>query len=199
MFKSTLLSFCLLSLLVAAQNTVQLTSTLTHTATVAASTAKSTQGAGFNGGEDNPQNPDDAGAAGSSKGAFSLSKGGLAAIITVAVLVAVAGTVSAILFYLAKKRQWDVRQSIRRASRRLTGRAAPPASKRQNRRTGVRLASPPPGKNQKSQRPVRDLEKGLPDSSRGAKTTTTITSTFDVDTPATKGKGWKPAVLGGRK
>jgi hypothetical protein len=47
---------------------------------------------GYNGGEDNPQNPDDAGAEGASKGAFTLSKGGLAAIIVVAVLVALLGS-----------------------------------------------------------------------------------------------------------
>lgn len=46
---------------------------------------------GYNGGEDNPQNPDDAGAAGASKGAFTLSKGALAAIIVVAVVVALGG------------------------------------------------------------------------------------------------------------
>jgi hypothetical protein len=49
---------------------------------------------GYNGGEDNPLNPDDAGAEGTSKGAFTLSKGGLAAIIVVAVLVALAGSKS---------------------------------------------------------------------------------------------------------
>jgi hypothetical protein len=43
--------------------------------------------AGYNGGNDNPQDPSDAGAAGSQKGAFSLSGGAIAAIIVVAVLV----------------------------------------------------------------------------------------------------------------
>jgi len=42
---------------------------------------------GYNGGSDNPQDPSDAGAAGASKGAFSLSGGALAAIIVVAVVV----------------------------------------------------------------------------------------------------------------
>ncbi|KAF2745364.1 hypothetical protein M011DRAFT_372019, partial [Sporormia fimetaria CBS 119925] len=125
---------------------------------------------GYNGGEDTPMDPDDAGAEGATKGAFSISKGGLAAIIAVAVVVAVAGIVSAVLFWLAKKRQWDVRQSIRRASRRITGRAVEP-SKRQNRRTGVRLDSPPPRKNL---RPERDVEKALP--SQHGKVTTTISS-----------------------
>lgn len=48
----------------------------------------------YNGGDDNPVDPSTAGAEGSSKGAFSLSKGAIAAIITVAVLVAVGGSKS---------------------------------------------------------------------------------------------------------
>lgn len=47
---------------------------------------------GSNGGDDNPPDPSDAGAAGASKGAFSLSTGALAAIIVVAVLVVVGGS-----------------------------------------------------------------------------------------------------------
>jgi hypothetical protein len=48
--------------------------------------------AGYNGGFDNPQNSDDAGAEGTSKGAFNLSKGGLVAIIVVAVIVVIGGS-----------------------------------------------------------------------------------------------------------
>ncbi|KAF2009583.1 hypothetical protein BU24DRAFT_380079 [Aaosphaeria arxii CBS 175.79] len=147
---------------------------------------------GYNGGVDNPQDPSEAGAEGASKGAFNISKGGLIAIIVVAVLVAVAGGASAVLFWLAKKRQWDVRQSLRRASRRLTGRGDVP--KRPNRRTGVRLDSPPPSK---ANRSPRDIEKGLPASSQQGRTTTTITSQFDVETPTSK--GWKAQVIGGKK
>jgi hypothetical protein len=47
---------------------------------------------GYNGGTDNPQNPTDAGAEGAQKGAFSLSNGALAAIIVVAVVVAIGGS-----------------------------------------------------------------------------------------------------------
>ncbi|KAJ4378001.1 hypothetical protein N0V83_000831 [Neocucurbitaria cava] len=134
--------------------------------------------AGYNGGTDNPQDPDDAGAAGTQKGAFSLSSGALAAIIVVAVIVVIGGIGSATLWWLAKKRQWDVRQSLRRASRRLTGRSTNDVSKqnRNNRRTGIRLNSPPPGRNANKPRQDRDLEKGLPLSNKEAKTTTTITS-----------------------
>lgn len=135
--------------------------------------------AGYNGGTDNPQDPSDAGAEGTQKGAFSLSKGAIAAIIVVAVIVVIGGVGSATLWWLAKKRQWDVRQSLRRASRRLTGRSTADVNKqnRNNRRTGIRLNSPPPGKNAGGRpRQDRDLEKGLPLSNKEAKTTTTITS-----------------------
>ncbi|KAF1359244.1 hypothetical protein EJ07DRAFT_156154 [Lizonia empirigonia] len=133
--------------------------------------------AGYNGGSDNPQNSDDAGAAGSSKGAFELSSGGLVAIIVVAVIVVIGGIGSATLWWLAKKRQWDVRQSIRRASRRITGRSTVDVSKqnRQNRRTSIRLASPPPGRNARAKQ-ERDLEKGLPMSTKEGRTVTTISS-----------------------
>ncbi|KAF2124014.1 hypothetical protein P153DRAFT_371318 [Dothidotthia symphoricarpi CBS 119687] len=132
--------------------------------------------AGYNGGTDNPVDPDDAGAAGGTKGAFGLSSGGLVAIIVVAVVVVIGGIGSASLWWLAKKRQWDVRQSIRRASRRITGRSTVNNTKnRENRRTGIRLNSPPPGKNSKPTQ-TRDLEKGVPMSSKVPKMTTTITS-----------------------
>ena len=79
--------YALLPLLALAQETA----TQVATATQSAPTAVRTPNTGYNGGEDNPMNPDDAGAAGASKGDFTLSKGGLAAIIIVAVLVAVGG------------------------------------------------------------------------------------------------------------
>jgi hypothetical protein len=130
---------------------------------------------GYNGGYDNPQDPSDAGAEGASKGAFSLSSGALTAIIVVCVVVVLGGIGSATLWWLAKKKQWDVRASIRRASRRFTGRGAADSSKQnnQNRRTGIRLNSPPPGKNANK---MRDLEKGLPMSNKEPRTTTTISS-----------------------
>ncbi|CBX96296.1 hypothetical protein LEMA_P112150.1 [Plenodomus lingam JN3] len=133
---------------------------------------------GYNGGTDNPQDPSDAGAAGSAKAAFSLSGGAMAAIVVVAVVVVVGGIASAVLWWLAKKRQWDVRQSIRRASRRLTGRTPPdnPKQTRENRRTGIRLNSPPPGKKSNKPRMDQDVEKGLPLSSKEPRLTTTISS-----------------------
>ncbi|KAK6397859.1 hypothetical protein LTR65_005107 [Meristemomyces frigidus] len=44
------------------------------------------------------------------------------AIIVVVVVVALFGIASTILFVVAKRRQWNIRASIARASRRLTGR-----------------------------------------------------------------------------
>jgi len=162
-------------------------SSLFFAAQVLAQAQEKPPNTGYNGGEDNPQDPDDAGSEGASKGAFSISKGGLAAIIVVAVLVVIGGVASAVLFWLAKKKQWDVRQSIRRASRRITGRGGPEPSKRQNRRTGVRLNDPPPPRNGRMNQ-MHDLEKGFaPKSSLQPKTTTTITGNFKMDSRETNG------------
>ncbi|KAF2825352.1 hypothetical protein CC86DRAFT_325389 [Ophiobolus disseminans] len=140
------------------------------------STPTDTPRAGYNGGDDNPPDPSDAGASGSQKDAFNLSKGALAAIIVVAVIVVIGGIGSATLWWLAKKRQWDIRQSIRRASRRITGRGNTDNNKQSRRRTGIRLNSPPPGKGS-NLRHEHDVEKGLPLSSKAPKITTTISST----------------------
>lgn len=66
-------------------------SSLFFAAQVLAQAQEKPPNTGYNGGEDNPQDPDDAGSEGASKGAFSISKGGLAAIIVVAVLVVIGG------------------------------------------------------------------------------------------------------------
>ncbi|KAH8816195.1 hypothetical protein F5884DRAFT_663743 [Xylogone sp. PMI_703] len=61
----------------------------------------------------------DAGASGSDSGGINLSKGGLIAIIIVIVFVVILGIVSSVLYYLAKKRSWEIRESIRRSARRV--------------------------------------------------------------------------------
>ncbi|KAI9829276.1 MAG: hypothetical protein M1826_005740 [Phylliscum demangeonii] len=66
-----------------------------------------------------------AGAAGASSSALDISKGGTIAIILVAVLVGGGGIASAILFYIAKKRQWEVRENLRRSARRVTDALTP--------------------------------------------------------------------------
>lgn len=59
------------------------------------------------------------GASGNSKGSVNLSNQAQVAIIVVVVIVAVFGITSGILFYLAKKRQWAVRATIRRSTRKI--------------------------------------------------------------------------------
>jgi hypothetical protein len=65
-------------------------------------------------------NPDAAGASGSSQSAITLNTGDQIAIGVVVGLVVIIGLTSAVLFYLAKKRQWEVRASLRRSARRVT-------------------------------------------------------------------------------
>ncbi|THY90757.1 hypothetical protein D6C93_06478 [Aureobasidium pullulans] len=63
-----------------------------------------------------------AGASGGDSGSFKLSKGGFAAIISVVSIGVGLGIIFLVLFVVARRRQWNVRKSIARASRRLTGR-----------------------------------------------------------------------------
>lgn len=67
-----------------------------------------------------PEDPDKAGASGDSDTAITLTTRDQIAIAVVVGLVAIFGITSAILFYLAKKRQWEVRASIRKSARRVT-------------------------------------------------------------------------------
>ncbi|GAB7362610.1 hypothetical protein MBLNU230_g2922t1 [Neophaeotheca triangularis] len=122
----------------------------------------------------------DAGASGGDSSSYDLSTGGMIAIIIVVVAVAVFGIASTVLFFLAKRRQWNVRASVARFSRRITGRT-PTTSKFPNdarsRRTGIMLESPrrpqtrrgetggvkavyPPGHKQPVAVNVNDVEKG---------------------------------------
>ncbi|KAG9663219.1 hypothetical protein KCU64_g1462, partial [Aureobasidium melanogenum] len=63
-----------------------------------------------------------AGASGGDSGSFQLSKGAFAAIISVVSIGVGLGIIFLVLFVIARRRQWKVRQSIVRASRRITGR-----------------------------------------------------------------------------
>ncbi|KAG9558014.1 hypothetical protein KCU79_g9182, partial [Aureobasidium melanogenum] len=63
-----------------------------------------------------------AGASGGDSGSFQLSKGAFAAIISVVSIGVGLGIIFLVLFVIARRRQWKVRQSIIRASRRITGR-----------------------------------------------------------------------------
>ncbi|CAK7219245.1 hypothetical protein SBRCBS47491_003780 [Sporothrix bragantina] len=105
------------------------------------------------------------GASGTSSGGINISHGAMIAIILVVVLVAVIGISSAVLFYLAKKREWKVRESIRRSARKVVTALTPrrsefPKSVKERRPDGsrgrVRLDDVPP-----TPRLPKDLEKGL--------------------------------------
>ncbi|KAG9757058.1 hypothetical protein KCU73_g4604, partial [Aureobasidium melanogenum] len=62
------------------------------------------------------------GASGGDSGSFQLSKGAFAAIISVVSIGVGLGIIFLVLFVIARRRQWKVRQSIIRVSRRITGR-----------------------------------------------------------------------------
>ena len=94
-----------------------------------------------------PEDPNIAGASGETQTAITLNTGDQIAIGVVVGLVAFVGISSAILFYLAKKRQWEVRATLRRSARRVTTafKAATPIKPNFSRRDrGVVRIDPPP-------------------------------------------------------
>ncbi|WPH02482.1 Hypothetical protein R9X50_00534600 [Acrodontium crateriforme] len=158
-----LLTLALQAQIVAAQ-TVAAAPTASQSSSDASSTSSDASGAAVD---------SNAGASGADTSSFSLSKGGLIAIIVVIVVVAIFGIGSTVLFVVAKRRQWSIRASIRRASRRLTGRLGDSRSKgnadRRSHRVGmVPLkgapsgvhAVRPPGQKRGLVINVDDLEKG---------------------------------------
>ncbi|CAJ2505403.1 Uu.00g127970.m01.CDS01 [Anthostomella pinea] len=109
---------------------------------------------------------DAAGAAGSSPGAVQISHGATVAIIVVVAVVGVLGISMAVLFYLAKKREWKVRESIRRSARKVVTALTPRRSefpKSVKKSTGrssrgrVRLDDVPPTPRLRPE----DIEKGI--------------------------------------
>ncbi|CAK7267626.1 hypothetical protein SEPCBS57363_002682 [Sporothrix epigloea] len=105
------------------------------------------------------------GASGALSGGINISHGTMIVIIVVVVLVATIGISSAVLFYLAKKREWKVRESIRRSARKVVTALTPRRSEfsasvkdgRPGRFRGrVRLNDIPP-----TPRLPKDLEKGF--------------------------------------
>ncbi|KAI1416390.1 hypothetical protein F5Y13DRAFT_116632 [Hypoxylon sp. FL1857] len=104
---------------------------------------------------------DSAGASGSSPGAVQISHGAIVAIIVVVAVVCVLGIAMAVLFYLAKKREWKVRESIRRSARKVVTALTPrrsefPKSVKDS-RGRVRLDDVPPTPKLRPE----DVEKGL--------------------------------------
>ncbi|KAH0829457.1 hypothetical protein FOPE_10686 [Fonsecaea pedrosoi] len=63
---------------------------------------------------------EDAGAAGPDTGSVNLSRGATIAIAVVVSIVVVLGVTMTVLFFLAKKRQWKIKESIRRSARKVT-------------------------------------------------------------------------------
>ncbi|PHH75108.1 hypothetical protein CDD80_2628 [Ophiocordyceps camponoti-rufipedis] len=61
----------------------------------------------------------DAGASGSSSGAMSLPTGGLIAIVVIVVAVCLIGATTTTLYFLAKKREWKLRERVRKSARRV--------------------------------------------------------------------------------
>lgn len=109
---------------------------------------------------------DAAGAAGSSPGAAQLSHGALIAIIVVVAFAVVLGISTAVLFYLAKKKEWKVRESIRRSAKKVVTALTPrrsefPRSVKESSgkssRGRVRLDDVPPTPRLRPE----DVEKGL--------------------------------------
>ncbi|KAJ8062844.1 hypothetical protein OCU04_008099 [Sclerotinia nivalis] len=110
----------------------------------------------------------DAGASGTSSGGVQLSTGALIAIIIAVIGVCLFGIISATLFYLAKKRSWEVRKKLRASARKvavaLTPRRATfgkDAHKRPSNRGLERIDEvPPTPKISKTFVSVNDAEKG---------------------------------------
>jgi phosphate/sulfate permease len=60
-----------------------------------------------------------AGASGTSSGGVVLSHGAMIAIIVVVVVVALFGVATSVLFFVAKKREWTMRETLRRSARKV--------------------------------------------------------------------------------
>ncbi|EXJ90871.1 hypothetical protein A1O1_03976 [Capronia coronata CBS 617.96] len=71
------------------------------------------------GSDPDSQSSTDAGAAGPDTGAVNLSRGATIAIAVVVSVVVVLGTTLTVLYFLAKKRQWKVKEGLRRSARRV--------------------------------------------------------------------------------
>ncbi|PFH60589.1 hypothetical protein XA68_10690 [Ophiocordyceps unilateralis] len=61
----------------------------------------------------------DAGASGNNSGAMSLPTGGLVAIVVIVVAVCLIGATTTTLYFLTKKREWKLRERVRKSARRV--------------------------------------------------------------------------------
>jgi len=123
----------------------------------------------------------DAGAAGSDSGSITVSRGGMIAIIVCVVFVVVFGITSSVLWYLAKKRSWEVRKTIRKSAKRVATALTPRRStfpkdvqqQRRSTRGASKLDDVPPTPKIRS----FDVEKGNPK-----------VSSFEMSEPPKKSK-----------
>ncbi|KAL2018264.1 hypothetical protein VTK56DRAFT_1018 [Thermocarpiscus australiensis] len=107
------------------------------------------------------------GASGTSASGIVLSQGALIAIVVVVVVVALFGITASVLFYVAKKREWTIKETLRRSARKVVTALTPrrtefPKSVKEStgRRGGrARLDDVPPTPRIKPEH--LDLEKGL--------------------------------------
>lgn len=131
-----------------------------------------------------PESGSDAGASGHSTGSVNISRGAMVAIIVIVTVVAVVGSkplkrslaivpmltcpqvASSILFFVAKKREWKVRETVRRSARKVVTALTPRRSEfpkavkesgGRGRAGRVRLDDVPPTPRIKPE----DLEKGF--------------------------------------
>ncbi|KAM7184141.1 hypothetical protein V8F33_013156 [Rhypophila sp. PSN 637] len=157
------------------------TATTTHAFPLATAGAD-TFGTGADVGPGNPgsgpvEDGSSAGASGSSSNGIVISRGGLIAIIIVVVLVALVGILSAVLFYVAKKREWTVKETIRKSARKVVTALTPrrsefpksvkdyPSSGSKSRGNKISLDDVPPTPRITPEHYKMDLEKGSPDRS----------------------------------
>ncbi|EGS19912.1 uncharacterized protein CTHT_0044050 [Thermochaetoides thermophila DSM 1495] len=66
-----------------------------------------------------------AGASGSSSGGIHISRGALIAIIVIVIVVASFGIATSILFYIAKRREWTVKETLRRSAKKVVDALTP--------------------------------------------------------------------------
>ncbi|EXJ93008.1 hypothetical protein A1O3_01564 [Capronia epimyces CBS 606.96] len=140
-----------------------------------------------------PQDSADAGAAGPDTGSVNLSRGATVAIAVVVSIVVVLGITLAVLYFLAKKKQWKIKEGLRRSVRRVgsavkavtspmtpkmmsfpraTKNRYPDNSGDRSQKTDTRLEAGPRSYSSRSNR-VYDAEKGLPASAIRVETSET--------------------------
>ncbi|KAH8897088.1 hypothetical protein GQ53DRAFT_712806 [Thozetella sp. PMI_491] len=110
------------------------------------------------------------GASGTSDGSVQISRGALVAIIIVVVIIAILGISTSVLFYVAKKREWTIKETLRRSARKVVTALTPRRSEfpksvkessgRSRGGRGMKLNDVPPTPRIKPEHLELDLEKG---------------------------------------